>query len=237
MMANSQLTTQLRVASWNVLSNWWYVYKYYNHSIAKTKKNWPHRKELTKQYIRKLNADILTLQEINPNSFDEDFCFMRELGYDGIMEDSKNKWMRCAIYFRRSKIALIQADHKAYKCVVAQLQVQNKSLGGIAGSTEGLQAQRNVFVTTCHLSAKDAGDRVRQLETALKVAQKMAKKSGIKTDDIALLVCGDCNTFADVADSPVRRFMLDGIIKSNFKSLYPVCKGGIFFGEGAGLRG
>ena len=221
-MANSQLTTQLRVASWNVLSNWWYVYKYYNQSIEKSKKSWPHRKELSKQYIRKLDADILTLQEINPSSFDEDFCFLRELGYDGVMEDSKNKWMRCGIFFRRNKISLVKVDHKAYKCVVAQLQVQNSSSGDLAESTEGLQAQRYVFVTTCHLSASDAGDRVRQLETALKITGKMAKKSGIKSDDVALLVCGDCNTFVDVADSPVRRFMLDGIILPNFKSQYPV---------------
>ena len=222
MSSIARLTTTLRVASWNVLSNWWYVYKYYDFSGEKTKKSWPHRKELTKKYIRKLDADILTLQEINPHTFAEDFNFMRELGYDGIMEDSKNKWMRCAIYFRRDKITLVQAEHKAYKCLIAQLQVKKVNSNCAASSTEGLQAQQYLFVTTCHLSASSPGDRVRQVETALRLVDKIAKKSSIATIDIPLLLCGDFNTFVDVADSPVRRFLLDGILQANFNNKYPV---------------
>ena len=226
-MANLSMASTLRVASWNVLSNWWYVYKYYDISVEIVKKSWPHRKTLTKQYIRRLNADILTLQEINPQTFAEDFSFMHELGYDGIMENSNNKWMRCGIFFRRDKITLVKAEHRAYKCLLAQFQVANVVSDGAAGLAEGLQAQPYVFVATCHLAANCPTSRVRQLEKALKFAEKMANASNIATSDMALIVCGDFNTFEDLANSPVRRFMLDGQIQTTFNTEYPVRMGTI----------
>ena len=220
------LTTQLRVASWNVLSNWWYVFKYYEFAAARAVKSWPHRKELTKQYIMKLDADILTLQEVNPQTFDKDFSFMRELGYDFLMEKSSNKWMRCAIFWRRNKLVLAQAEHRPYKCQIAQLKIVNASSNCESASTE-LMAQEWLFVLTCHLSASDPTKRVRELEDALFRTDRMRKKVNIHPDHVALVLAGDLNTFTDIANSPVRRFLLDGTIGPDYNEKYPVHKAGL----------
>lgn len=214
------LKNQLRVASWNVLANWWYVFKYYKYSDSKAVKSWPHRKELTKHYIMNMDADILTLQEVNPQTFKEDFSFMRELGYDSVMEESSNKWMRCAIFWRRNKLVLAQVEHRPYKCQIAQLEIVKESSNCESGSTE-LIAQKWLFVLTCHLSASDPTKRVRELHDVMLRTEQMRKKGNIQSDHVALVLTGDLNTFTDIANSPVRRFLLDGTIGPDYNAKYP----------------
>ena len=201
------------------------MFKYYEFAVRKAKKGWSYRKELTKQYIIKLDADILTLQEVNPQTFLVDFSFMHELGYDFFMEESNNNWMRCAIFWRRDKLMLAQAEHRVYKCQIAQLKILNSSSDCEPTST-GLMAQKWVFVLTCHLSAINPTKRVRELEDAMFHVEQMRKRSRIHPDHVALLLSGDMNTFTDIANSPVRRFLLDGMIGPDYNAKYPVHKGG-----------
>ena len=229
---NATLTTQLRVASWNVLANYWCDYKYYELSLDETEKCWPYRKELTKQYILKLNADILTLQEINPSTFEEDFSFMSELGYDGIMEKSNNKYMRCAIFWRRGKLTLVQSEHRVYKCQIVQLKVENTSSDCESASNE-LAPQEHVFVLTCHLSVGNPYKRVRELQNVLWRTQNLRVNGGILREHVAIVLTGDFNTWPDIADSPVRSFLLDGTIGPDFNEKYPVHTGGV--GRVAGM--
>ena len=191
--------------------------------VAKAEKSWPHRKELTKQYILKLNADILTLQEVHPNTFDEDFSFMYELGYDYLMEESANRYMRSAIFWRRDKLGFVQVFQKAHKCQIVQLAVENASSS--CDSNPTLVPQKHVFVATCHLSVRDPRRRVRELMEVLRRTQKMAEQGGISMEKLALVLTGDFNTWPDIEDSPVRRFLLDNKLDTDFNAKFPVHEG------------
>ena len=222
--ANVQTTAGLpvgmySVASWNVLSNYWYNFKYYDFFVADYATRWPYRKRLTEQYILRLDADILALQEINPNTYFDDFAFMRNLGYSSILEESGNVWMRCAIFFRNDKFSLVQAEHGAPRCLIAEFKVESKYSFRRA---DGMTEQRPLFIINCHLSRQDPTFRLVQLQSALNYADEMVKKNGYKVEDIALLLCGDFNTFMYTANSPVRRFLLDGVIEPDFNSKYKV---------------
>jgi hypothetical protein len=165
---------QLSVLSYNVLlpnsSDGWWTYKMYMPPLPKElqyQSSWDYRQDLMKKRIQLIDADVVCLQEVSPDSFPTDFEFMSELGYDGVEMFKKGRF-RPATFWKTSKCELaLSAGHKD-RCLLTAFRSSQQSFDA---------TQHNWFVCNCHLQAGKQGPRrVRQINEAVKGAMAMARK-------------------------------------------------------------
>ena len=130
--------------------------------------SWDYRRDLLRQRISSVNADIVCLQEVSPLSFDDDFAFMNELGYDG-KEMFKKGRFRPATFYKRSRVALITpAVHKD-----RTLLTIFRSVGGEHVKDNGI----HWYILNCHLQAgRQASRRLRQMNEGIKAVLTAARK-------------------------------------------------------------
>ena len=146
--------------SWNILlpnsqDNWW-CHKQYASNVEMKKRQWDHRHMLIKKRLLDSTADIICIQEADGDTFENDFLFMQDAGYDHVLH--KKFRFRCATFFNRDKFALDQVAHKD-RTLVTTLQC-----------TSG---QRVLHVVNCHLSGGTAPERrLRQVSDGLGQIQK-----------------------------------------------------------------
>ena len=111
----------------------------------------------------KTDARVVCFQEVSPESFDQDFEFMKDLGYDG-KEMFKKGRFRPATFWKTSQCELVAPPvHKdrtlltAFRC--------------------GLDNKRNWYVLNCHLQAgPEAPRRVRQMNEGMRAIITLSKK-------------------------------------------------------------
>ena len=141
-------------------------------------------KDLLKKHIALVDADVVCFQEVSPKSFEKDFAFMQELGYDGLELFKKGRF-RPATFWKSSSCELaMPAVHKD-RCLLTAFRfpkndntnddknVDDKKKG--KGSTES--GSRNWYICNCHLQAGNQGPRrVRQINEAVKGVMTMARK-------------------------------------------------------------
>eukprot|EP00980_Cylindrotheca_fusiformis_P015830 scaffold4637_cov128-Cylindrotheca_fusiformis.AAC.1 len=148
--------------------------------------SWDYRQSLLKKRIELVNADIVCLQEVSPDTFATDFEFMSDLGYDGVELFKKGRF-RPATFWKTSKCELsLPAVHKD-RCLLTAFRSSSQS---------SEETEHSWFVCNCHLQAGKQGQRrVRQISEALKATMTMARK---------LKECGAV------------RYLEDGYIDENF---------------------
>eukprot|EP00462_Mataza_sp_D1_P025208 CAMPEP_0175146420 /NCGR_PEP_ID=MMETSP0087-20121206/15372_1 /TAXON_ID=136419 /ORGANISM="Unknown Unknown, Strain D1" /LENGTH=471 /DNA_ID=CAMNT_0016431387 /DNA_START=289 /DNA_END=1704 /DNA_ORIENTATION=+ len=187
-----------------MLSNWWYVFKCYQKHVPLEHRSWSYRQRLMKEYVSSINADIFCFQEVNPNSFEDDFSFMVELGFEhGLLEQSNNKWMRCAMFWKKTRFTLAaKPKSDPYRCLVTALK--------------STVSEHLVVVGTCHLSVgEDSGNRLRQLRDALDAMRKLITntlKSSV--DRVGVVLCGDFNSSPD---STATVFLKQGKVDPDYR--------------------
>lgn len=146
--------------------------------------DWAYRRDLLRDRIQKINADVVCLQEIAPESFEDDFSFMSELGYDGLELYKKGRF-RPATFWKTSHCTLATpAVHK------------DRSLLTAFTLTEFSEDPQCWYVANVHLQAgKNGPRRVRQMNEAIKGMLTLAKKlkEPKPEETIRLIVCGDMN--------------------------------------------
>ena len=129
--------------------------------------SWDYRRDLLRQRIASVDADIVCLQEVSPLSFDDDFAFMNELGYDG-KEMFKKGRFRPATFYKSSRVKLITpAVHK------------DRTLLTIFQSVDDVMKddRSNWYILNCHLQAgKQASRRLRQMNEGIKAVLTAARK-------------------------------------------------------------
>jgi mRNA deadenylase 3'-5' endonuclease subunit Ccr4 len=128
---------------------------------------WEYRRDLIRQRIATVDADVVCIQEVSPLSFDMDFAFMHELGYDG-KEMFKRGRFRPATFYKRSRLELvIPAVHKDRTLLTV--------FRPISGATN--DAASNWYVLNCHLQAgKQGSRRLRQMNEGLRAVMSSARK-------------------------------------------------------------
>ena len=223
-MSENDLRPVVRVATWNILSNWWYVYKVYDRATPKADRHWePSRRELTESYFESLRADVVCIQEINPNSFESDFKFAERLGYDHVLEQSNNRYMRTAVFFRRSKFKLAK-EKTGFKFAAVRLEhigEERPSEGTITEEKKENPAEAIVdlaplHVLSVHLSAAEPKIGVKQLAGALKSVKSLMANDE-DPNDVSLIVAGDFNLLdIDSNDAPVIHFLKSGMIGKSY---------------------
>lgn len=182
----------LSVLSYNVLlpnsvDGWW-NFKMYNPPLVEEKdwhiSSWDYRRGLLKERIQKVDADVVCFQEIAPESFQDDFSFMFDLGYDGVELYKKGRF-RPATFWKTSHCTLASpAVHKDRSLLTAF------DLNDFATDSQPW------YVANVHLQAgKNGPRRVRQINDAIKGVLTLARKlkDPEPEKNIRLIVCGDMN--------------------------------------------
>jgi endonuclease/exonuclease/phosphatase family metal-dependent hydrolase len=207
------VSDQLSVLSYNVLlpnsSDGWWNYKMYSHSnsleIDKIS-TWDYRRELIKNKIKTIDPDVVCVQEVSPVSFEEDFAFMEELGYDGV-EMFKRGRFRPATFWRSSKCKLAHPPVHKDRTLLTAFHLD---------LPDDHQHKHQVWhVLNCHLQAGPQGPRrVRQIDEGVSASFKLAKKLKEKDPRSPLLVvCGDFNGSSECG---AVRYLEDGSVDSTF---------------------
>ena len=207
------LPNSLSVLSYNVLLpnsvDAWWTYKMYAPPLSEANRHvaaWSHRRDLLKNRIGLVNADVVCLQEVSPESFEEDFSFMAELGYDGCELFKKGRF-RPATFWKESKCTLVTpAAHKDRTLLTAfklKYQEEDEQLG-------------TWFVLNCHLQAgKEGRRRFRQIQEGTKAIISMANKLKVKdpASRVKAIICGDFNGGAECG---AVRYLEDGFVDADF---------------------
>lgn len=144
---------------------------------------------------------MVCLQEVSEVSFEEDFAFMEEIGYDG-KELFKKGRFRPATFWKTS-VCELQAPpvHKDRTLLTAFRKMD-----------------QTWFVLNCHLQAGPQGPRrVRQIHEGARAAMTLCRK--LKSVDkpetqVPLLVCGDFNGGPECG---AVRYLEDGFVDETFR--------------------
>ena len=137
--------------SWNILlpnsqDNWW-CHKQFSSNVDMEKRQWPHRHKLIKERILQSAADIVCIQEADGDTFEADFAFMKDAGYDHVLH--KKFRFRCATFFKQDKLALENDSHKDRALITA-----------LRRTTPGEEQLDNILhIVNCHLSGGAAPER------------------------------------------------------------------------------
>mmetsp|Transcript_4628 Transcript_4628/g.9497 ORF Transcript_4628/g.9497 Transcript_4628/m.9497 type:complete len:483 (+) Transcript_4628:335-1783(+) len=216
----SSSVTGLSVLSYNVLlpnsQDGWWNYKMYLPPLSPENEfvsTWEHRRSLLRERIGLIDADVVCFQEVSPLSFEQDFAFMAEEGYDGVELFRKGRF-RPATFWKKDRVELVApAQHKDRTMLTAfrildREPSNSHNLNDVDTSTNAKTGRRrhgeagdneksskNWHVLNCHLQAgKQGGRRVRQIVEGVGAAVKLAKKLQEKDpSNINLVVCGDFN--------------------------------------------
>lgn len=180
----SSTSDSLSLLSYNVLlpnsvDGWW-NFKMYHPPLTTAKEkvwsSWAHRRDLLRHRISTVDADVVCLQEVAPVSFDDDFRFMRELGYDGHEMFKKGRF-RPATFWKTSRLTLAaDAVHKDRSLITA---FRRPSQDDVPESSDeaSTPAPRTWYVLNCHLQAgKEGKRRLRQIQEGVKGVMTLARK-------------------------------------------------------------
>ncbi|CAK9027471.1 CCR4-Not complex 3'-5'-exoribonuclease subunit Ccr4 (Carbon catabolite repressor protein 4) (Cytoplasmic deadenylase) (Glucose-repressible alcohol dehydrogenase transcriptional effector) [Durusdinium trenchii] len=190
--------------SYNVLlpnsQDGWWIYKYYRDSRG-SHTDWTERQALLRQQILDVGPEVLCLQEVCELSFQEDFGFLREAGYEILMHEKKGR-MRPATCWR-PHWQKITAQHKDRSLVV-----------GLQRPGAGLEPT-TMFIVNVHLSAGPNADRrLRQVHEALDCVEKEIKKLKMNPAHVPIVFCGDFNSQGATA---VRELLTTGEVHPEFR--------------------
>jgi len=214
---------QLSVLSYNVLlpnslDGWW-NYKMYLPPLSPAnqfKSSWDYRSNLLKERIGQIDADVVCLQEVSPKSFEDDFSFMEELGYDGVEMFKKGRF-RPATFWKTNKLQLAAPPvHKDRTLLTAFSLKDQESKEKKDGDSSISDDERHWFCLNCHLQAgKEGGRRVRQINEGVRAAMTLSRKLKEKEpeENIRLIVCGDFNGGPECG---AVRYLEDGAVDPEF---------------------
>ena len=147
----------------------WWVYKYYQSHVPRELREWDARQGRMKDLLlHHGGSDIVCVQEACGSSFDKDFAFMTEAGYDSMLH---NKFrFRTATFWKKDRFSLVAASHKD-RVLITRLRLAQQA-------TEGLRAS-DLCVVNCHLTGGPNADRrLRQVEEERRRGEEERRRGG-----------------------------------------------------------
>ena len=222
----AEIKDQFSLMSWNILlpnsqDNWW-CHKQYSSNVAMDKRQWEHRQSLIKERLLHSAADIVCIQEADGDTFDADFAFMKDNGYDHVLH--KKFRFRCATFFLKDKFMLDRAAHKD-RTLVTSLRCTS--------------TDRVLHIVNCHLSGGAAPERrLKQVHDGLQQIQKyinaleldlkkqikfkrpspkliaQAEKALDEYKSAGIVVAGDFNSDGNTA---VRKLLVEGAVNPEWR--------------------
>ena len=187
----SLASASLKLISYNVLipnsiDGWW-IFKYYDSTNSAEASAWELRQELLKQQILACDPDVICLQELSNNSFLQDWKFLSDHGYQGVIHNKG--FMRPATFYKTDILQLhTPPQHKDRVLITSFTRVVRPAEpepepgdeeANLEKSNDEDFEERDIFyVINCHLSAGNANEdrRVRQVHGGLEVVRKLHEK-------------------------------------------------------------
>lgn len=148
------------------------------------KRQWKHRHKLIQERLLHTAADIVCIQEADGDTFEADFGFMEDAGYDVVLH--RKFRFRCATFYMRDKFVLEQVAHKDRTLVTSLRRIRihsnnncttttimNDNDASSSSSTQQQQHDSILHIVNCHLSGGAAPERrLRQVHDGLDQIRK-----------------------------------------------------------------
>ena len=197
-----RLANGFSLLSFNVLlpnsQDGWWLYKYYDgvsQDYATTL--WPARSKLLAERLLSADADVVLLQECSADSFETDWSFLFDAGYDYAIH-TKGR-MRPATFWKRERMALCDAAGKPLDCEPSaavttgdRTLIANFLLRDSTGAP--LVDKPPISIVNAHLSAgQESRRRLQQIHGALDSIRKARAKVDAK-GEVSCIVAGDFNS-------------------------------------------
>mmetsp|Transcript_19524 Transcript_19524/g.32119 ORF Transcript_19524/g.32119 Transcript_19524/m.32119 type:complete len:424 (-) Transcript_19524:470-1741(-) len=188
----------LSILSYNVLlpnsvDGWW-IYKYYGGNVDRSMTTWDSRCKLLEKQIIGIDADVVCLQEVSAESFEDDFLFMKDAGY--AYELLNKGRMRNATFWKKDRVTLKHSFCKD-RSLTTRLALENG---------------KEIFVVNVHLTAgNNAPRRLRQVHDAVEGIRKQTKGEEAK---YPVVICGDFNSQGNTA---VRKLLETGMVEPEYR--------------------
>lgn len=97
-----------------------------------------HRQTKTREYFKKINADIFCLQEVETQDFDSNYLgFFRDLGYDGVLQETTHI-VGVATFFKKAKFDLLYHESRS-RALIGGLETKPSSTGPQDDESHGLE--------------------------------------------------------------------------------------------------
>jgi endonuclease/exonuclease/phosphatase family metal-dependent hydrolase len=190
------LDSGISVLSYNILlpnssqgdnGGGWWVYKMYSprHKLLLTESepsfvHWDYRQQLMKEIIATSQCDIVCLQEVRPESHEQDFNYMSALGYD--QSEIYRKGEFCPmIFWKSNKVTAISPPVHRDRCLIiafeSTIKEQQRTVPD-ERKIEEINLQLPLYICNCHLQAgvDNSERRFRQVFDALDTIRKHAVK-------------------------------------------------------------
>jgi mRNA deadenylase 3'-5' endonuclease subunit Ccr4 len=186
---------QVSILSWNILAQ--HLFKsteqWYQHvSPQDPIHNWDQRWNAIAKEIQNVQGDIICLQEVEFEAFEQDiFPFMKGIGYDGIMQNSKSRRKEhgygVATFWKCNRFQLCDVSHHS-RTMVTTLQDMSNGNANDKNHHDDQGEKEIIAIINCHLEGKPnkSVTRVRQLQNSLHTLQT-------KFSHHHLVICGDFN--------------------------------------------
>eukprot|EP01060_Flectonema_neradi_P008459 TRINITY_DN1603_c0_g1_i1.p1 TRINITY_DN1603_c0_g1~~TRINITY_DN1603_c0_g1_i1.p1 ORF type:complete len:332 (+),score=33.69 TRINITY_DN1603_c0_g1_i1:46-1041(+) len=178
------------LGSFNALQRGFENKKHANY-VSKEAKSWKHRQALLQELLPTL-GDIIGVQECEIGTFEEDFGFMANHGYDyiapfdkaAVKDPSKRTLAKTATFFKTSKFQLLWSNHRSRTLLTALVH---------------RDTQKVIWHINCHLEGHPLKvcERVSQLKSAFNSVHAHQQKLKLKPDQCNVVVCGDFNCSSD----------------------------------------
>lgn len=228
-LSNSKLDADLAkksftILSYNTLCQHYATPKMYRYTQSWAL-NWEYRRDKLKQQILSYDCDVLALQEVETQTYEEYWVpILEKHGYTGYFycktraktmqgKDSK-KVDGCCIFFKKAKFKLISKDamdfssawmkHKKFQRTEDYLnRAMNKDNVALYLKLQHIQSGENLWVVTTHLHWDPKFNDVKtfQVGVLLDHMESLLKEENPKRDTkkSPLLICGDFNSYPDSA--------------------------------------
>jgi mRNA deadenylase 3'-5' endonuclease subunit Ccr4 len=198
---------EFSILSWNILlpnsqDNWW-NHKMYSQWVPMDKRKWPHRQGLIRERLLLSEADIICIQEADGDTFEDDFAFMKEAGYQHCLH--KKFRFRCATFFKSDKFVLERDAHKdrtlvtALRCGNRVLNVVNCHLSGGAAPQRRLNQVHEALEQIRKWKTKVATTFEKQRNASRPSPKNIeeAQEDLLLQENACVIVCGDFNSDGD----------------------------------------
>lgn len=202
---------QTSLVTWNVLAPLYAPASKYPWATAEAL-DWPARRGRIVSRLSDLDADVVCLQEVQVSLWDGLHHELQALGYDGVLQETKDHPVGNAVLVRRGQLELVRSESRS-RALITVLQ-------GCAGAKRDAPASR-LYLANVHLEAgaEKASQRLAQIRSLLKrlelqcsrdVAERTGRPLSLSPRDdaagAAVVVAGDFNCDRR---SPLHRMLVE----------------------------
>eukprot|EP00747_Dinoflagellata_sp_TGD_P024382 gnl/TRDRNA2_/TRDRNA2_130514_c0_seq1.p1 gnl/TRDRNA2_/TRDRNA2_130514_c0~~gnl/TRDRNA2_/TRDRNA2_130514_c0_seq1.p1 ORF type:complete len:386 (+),score=52.91 gnl/TRDRNA2_/TRDRNA2_130514_c0_seq1:84-1241(+) len=201
---------EISIVSFNMLLKGFEDKPYYP-SVPAELRAWPYRKGQLARLLFGLNVDVFLMQEVEIQTFANEFSFLCDGGYDFVepRDDGKVKhpdMAKTAIFYKTERMEKLWEEHRS-RIVLAAFRHR--------------PSNQMLYVASCHLQGApwEGAARFAQAKKALDSIQKQmlknCKEQGTDPASCALVFAGDFN---EVEDSAVSYCLRTGGLTRSFRN-------------------